>query len=414
MKEMLAAQRESSAADYGEGLQPGERRPAAYAASAVPSRGRLVNEAECPTRSPWQRDRDRVLHSASFRRLMYKTQVFVFHEGDHYRTRMTHTLEVAQIARTVARQLLLDEDLAEVLALAHDLGHPPFGHAGERALDAVIAPVGGFDHNVQSFRIVTRLEARYADFDGLNLTWESLEGLIKHNGPPALSKRPEDMRVVEALAGFEARMGLQLEQFASAEAQVAALADDIAWHTHDIDDGLRAGLIELSDLTDVRLLRRALARIGNGTQRDASRDIYELVRYLITQLIADVVAESRSRLRALRPSSPDQVRTAGRAVVAFSDDLFDQLKELRAFLFERLYHHKRVITVMDEAQGIVRDLVEGYASGAVEMSQEWATAAQAIGERPRLRLVGDFVAGMTDRYAIEQHRRLFDDTPDLR
>ena len=414
MTETLAGQPTASAAGYGATLLPGERRLAGYAASALPSRGRVVNEAECPTRSPWQRDRDRVLHSASFRRLMYKTQMFVFHEGDHYRTRMTHTLEVAQIARTVARQLLLDEDLAEVLALAHDLGHPPFGHAGERALDAVIAPAGGFDHNVQSFRIVTRLEERYADFDGLNLTWESLEGLIKHNGPPMLSKRPGDDRVVRALACFQTKMDLQLERFASAEAQVAALADDIAWHTHDIDDGLRAGLIELSDLADVRLLRAVLGRLEDGSMRDRSRDIYELVRVLITHLIGDVVSESRTRLRRLQPHSPDDIRAAGAPVIGFSEDMFAQLKELRSFLFDRLYHHQRVMAVMDKAQGVVRDLVEAYASSTGEMPEEWASAAQDSSAQSRLRLVGDFVAGMTDRYAIEQHRRLFDDTPELR
>lgn len=414
MNHMLVPQPNVLPQDYGATLRPGERRLSGYAANAVTSRGRLVAEPECPTRSPWQRDRDRVLHSAAFRRLMYKTQMFVFHEGDHYRTRMTHTLEVAQIARTVARQLLLDEDLAEVLALAHDLGHPPFGHAGERALDAVIAPAGGFDHNLQSFRIVTRLETRYADFDGLNLTWESLEGLIKHNGPPLLSERLEDTRVVKALAGSQKQMDLQLDQFASAEAQVAALADDIAWHTHDIDDGLRAGLIELGDLTDVRLLRQVLSQQEAGAHRDHSRDIYALVRVLITQLVADVVGESRNRLRRLRPSSPDEIRGAGHAVVGFSEEIFAQLKELRTFLFERLYHHRRVMEVMDKAQGVVRDLVEAYASGKAEMSEEWANAAQDMSLQPRLRLVGDFVAGMTDRYAIEQHRRLFDDTPELR
>ncbi|MFY0613996.1 MAG: deoxyguanosinetriphosphate triphosphohydrolase [Hyphomicrobiaceae bacterium] len=414
MNQFLPPQSIATLVDYGAGLRPGERRLSHYAASARPSRGRVFDEPACPTRSDWQRDRDRVLHSATFRRLMYKTQMFVFHEGDHYRTRMTHTLEVAQIARTVARQLLLDEDLAEVLALAHDLGHPPFGHAGERALDAVIAPVGGFDHNVQSFRIVTQLETRYADFDGLNLTWESLEGLIKHNGPPALSERPEDARVVASLAGFQKKMDLQLERFASAEAQVAALADDIAWHTHDIDDGLRAGLIELSDLGDVQLLRQALSDLKKRPQRERSRDIYELVRVLITQLVADVVRESRVRLRRLEPSSPEEIRDADGAVVGFSPTMFAQLKELRAFLFDRLYHHRRVMDVMDKAQGVVRDLVEAYAAGKAEMPDEWGRAAAETGDGCRLRLVGDFVAGMTDRYAIEQHRALFDHTPELR
>ena len=411
---MLALERDALAPDYGAGLRPGERRPAGYAASAVPSRGRLFEEAVCPTRSPWQRDRDRILHAASFRRLMYKTQMFVFHEGDHYRTRMTHTLEVAQIARTIARQLRLDEDLAEVLALAHDLGHPPFGHAGERVLDEVLAPVGGFDHNVQSFRIVTQLEARYAGFDGLNLTWESLEGLIKHNGPPALSDDPRDARVVAALAGYQEQMDLELDQYASAEAQVAALADDIAWHTHDIDDGLRAGLIELDDLQDVRLLRDVLSGLGVRASGDGSRDIYELVRVLITRLVSDVVTESRERLKQLRPLSPAEIRLASGPVVGFSGDMFVQLKELRTFLFERLYHNRRVLDVMDKAQGVVRQLVDAYVSGAAEMSDDWGDIATDIETPRRLRVVGDFVAGMTDRYAIEQHSRMFDHTPELR
>lgn len=414
MTQLLSSRPKSDSLDYGAGLRPGERRLSGYAASAVPSRGRLVGEAECPTRSPWQRDRDRVLHSATFRRLMFKTQMFVFHEGDHYRTRMTHTLEVAQIARTVARQLLLDEDLAEVLALAHDLGHPPFGHAGERALDAVLAAAGGFDHNVQSFRIVTALEAHYAAFDGLNLTWETLEGLIKHNGPPTLSARPQDARVVAALAGFQAQMDLELDRYASGEAQVAALADDIAWHTHDIDDGLRAGLIALDDLKDVPLLRGVLERLKDGGRRDHSRDIYELVRALITQLVADVVSASREQLRRLQPVAPDDVRGADCAVIVFSPDMQEKLQELRLFLFDRLYHHPRVMDVMVKAQDMVRDLVDCYAAGRAEMSEEWASAAAGLTGRQRLRLVGDFVAGMTDRYAIEQHRRLFDDTPELR
>jgi dGTPase len=399
---------------YGAGLVPGQRAIASYAASAVASRGRLVDEAACPMRSDWQRDRDRILHCGSFRRLMYKTQMFVFHEGDTYRTRLTHSLEVAQIARTLARQLLLDEDLAEALALAHDLGHPPFGHAGERALDRLVAPVGGFDHNVQSFRIVTRLETRYARYDGLNLTWESLEGLIKHNGPPAGTGKARDERVVRALRRFQSVVDLELDQYASGEAQVAALADDIAWHTHDIDDGLRAGLIELADLGDVELLVEELRRIEQRPSRDRSRDIYELVRALITRLVADVLAETRRRLAELAPREPDDIRGAGRTLVAFSPDLFEHLKVLRAFLFERLYHHSRVMRVMNNAEAIVEDLVTGYASGRNAMPEEWTAAGEQLDEAGRLRLVCDFVAGMTDRYAIGQHQRWFDATPQLR
>ncbi len=399
---------------YGARLAPGQRAIGPYAASAVASRGRLVEEAACPMRSDWQRDRDRILHSGSFRRLMYKTQMFIFHEGDTYRTRLTHSLEVAQIARTLARQLLLDEDLAEALALAHDLGHPPFGHAGERALDRLVASVGGFDHNVQSFRIVTHLEARYARYDGLNLTWESLEGLIKHNGPPAATGKARDERVVRALAAFEEQMDLELDQHASAEAQVAALADDIAWHTHDIDDGLRAGLISLDDLGEVALLRDELERIEARALRDPTRDIYELVRALITRLVADVLGETRRRLEELGPSAPDDIRRAGHTVVAFSPGMFEDLKVLRAFLFERLYHHPRVMGVMRNAEAIVEDLVGGYASGRNELPEGWGQAAAALNDDKRLRLICDFVAGMTDRYAIDQHERWFDVTPDLR
>ncbi len=406
--------RTTGAHGYGAELRPGERSPAGYAASALSSRGRVFDEAECPTRSPWQRDRDRVLHSATFRRLMYKTQMFVFHEGDHYRTRLTHTLEVAQIARTIARQLRLDEDLAEVLALAHDLGHPPFGHAGERALDGALASTGGFDHNVQSFRVVTRLETRYAAFDGLNLTWETLEGLIKHNGPPIGSERAEDGRVVEALAGFQKVMDLKLDQHASAEAQVAALADDIAWHSHDIDDGLRAGLIDHSDLDDVKLLHEIQMVLDRRPMRDKSRDIYELVRVLITRLVSDVVQESRWRLEELGPETADDIRMGGRQTVAFSAEMLSDLKALRAFLFERLYHHERVMDVMTRAEGVVCDLVSDYAAGRAPMPDDWAAAATEMPEHGRLRLVGDFVAGMTDRYAIEHHAKVVGGTPELR
>lgn len=414
MNQMVMPQKEQLGVHYGASLLPGERCPALYAANALPSRGRVFDETACPTRSPWQRDRDRVLHSASFRRLMYKTQVFVFHEGDHFRTRLTHTLEVAQIARTIARQLCLDEDLAETLALAHDLGHPPFGHAGERVLDEILAPIGGFDHNLQSFRIVTQMEARYADFDGLNLTWESLEGLIKHNGPPAALERPEDARVVRALERFQTGMDLELACYASAEAQVAAVADDIAWHSHDIDDGLQAGLIEPIDLQDVRLLRDVMSGLGLRPSGDKSRDTYELVRILITRLIFDVVQESRLRLSRLEPQSPDDIRGCGSQIVGFSADMFGLLKELRAFLFERLYYHERVVGVMEHAQGVVRELVGAFANDRTLMPDEWADKVTKVDNDRRLRIVGDFVAGMTDRYAIEQHRLLFDDTPELR
>lgn len=401
-------------AGYGEQLAPGARSPAPYAASAVASRGRAHPEPACPTRSPVQRDRDRILHSTAFRRLTYKTQMFVYHEGDHFRTRITHSLEVAQIARTIARQLRLDEDLAEALALAHDLGHPPFGHAGERALAAGFADHGGFDHNVQSFRIVTRLERKYADFDGLNLTWETLEGLAKHGGPPARPGRTADQTMVHALRHMEAGMSLGLDRFGSGEAQVAAVADDIGWMTHDIDDGLRAGLITLADLRDVDFIAPVVAGIEARPIADASRRIYSVSRQLITIIIADAVRESRARLAALAPQSPDAIRDAGAEMIGFSAAMFAELKKLRTFLFARLYRHPRVMRVMSDAEVIVRDLAQRYGQDQSALPEAWRTAARALPERRRVRLTADFVAGMTDRFAIAEHRRLFDATPDLR
>jgi dGTPase len=402
------------AGEYGAELQPGERALAPYAASRAPSRGRLYPEPDCLTRSPLQRDRDRVLHSAAFRRLTYKTQVFVFHEGDHYRTRLTHSLEVAQIARTIARQLRLDEDLAEALALAHDLGHPPFGHAGERALDGIMQDCGGFDHNVQSFRVVTRLERKYHAFDGLNLTWETLEGLVKHNGPPALGNRPADKVLVHALRRFEERMSLALDQSASAEAQVAAISDDIAWMTHDIDDGLRAGLIAFGDLKEVPLIATIIAQLERTPALDVSRRIYGVTRQLITVMINDAVEASRRRLGRLKPQHPDEIRRAKEPVVAFSEGMWSEIGRLRSFLYDRLYESTRVARVMEQAERLVRDLVARYRRETEAMPEAWRSAAASLGKRQRARLAADFVAGMTDRYAISEHRRLFDATPELR
>jgi dGTPase len=399
---------------YGAGLKPGERRPGPYAASAAASRGRVYEEPACPTRSPLQRDRDRILHSTAFRRLTYKTQMFVYHEGDHFRTRLTHSLEVAQIARTIARQLGLEEDLAEALALAHDLGHPPFGHAGERALDATMAAFGGFNHNVQSFRLVTSLERKYERFDGLNLTWETLEGLVKHNGPPLGSDRDDNLALVHALRDFQQTMDLALDEWPSGEAQAAAIADDIAWMTHDIDDGLRAGLIAFADLEDVPLLRAIIADLGGRPTLEESRRIYGVTRQLITVIIKDAVDASRVRLAALAPGHPDDIRRAGGQTVVFSERLAGEVGPLRTFLFDRLYRHPRVMRVMGGAEAIVRDLTERYRGWPAEMPAAWAGSAQGLDEGRRARLVADFVAGMTDRFAIAEHRRLFDATPELR
>lgn len=398
---------------YGEELAPGERRPARYAASAVPSRGRFHDEAPCPTRSPVQRDRDRILHSTSFRRLIHKTQVFIYHEGDHYRTRLTHSLEVAQIARTISRQLRLDEDLAEALALAHDLGHPPFGHAGERALDRVMADYGGFDHNAQSLRAVMLLERKYLHFDGLNLTWETLEGLAKHNGPldPA-----SDAAVAKVVRSLEPWQSLDPARWASAEAQVAALADDIAYLSHDIDDGLRAGLVTTTDLEEAPLAGpiAEAARHAARTQTENSRLTYEVTRRMITLMIRDVVNESRLRLAALRPTSPDDIRGSTRATVAFSEPMLSDIAGLRAFLMERVYRADRVMRVMGAAERVVEDLFKRFLAGEPGMPPVWEKAAAAVEGRKRARVIGDFVAGMTDRYALSEHRRLFDQTPELR
>lgn len=400
--------------DYGRLLRPGARFIASYAASAIPSRGRVHPERECPYRSPMQRDRDRIIHSTAFRRLTYKTQVFVYHEGDHYRTRLTHSLEVAQIARTIARQLCLDEDLAEAIALAHDLGHPPFGHAGEAALDDALTDCGGFDHNVQSLRLVTELERKYGGFDGLNLTWETLEGLVKHNGPPPREGSSGGAAMLNALRCWPQEMDLDLARQPSAEAQVAAIADDIAWHTHDLDDGLRAGLLDIATLAQVSLIAPITRSLEQRTRRDRARDIYEITRQLITLTIADVVTASRARLATLQPTTPDDIRGAADAVVAFSQEMRSQFAALRHFLFENLYRHPKITTVMDAAGRVVTDLVGHYYTHPEHMLDTWQERAEGTVARGHLRVVGDFVAGMTDRFAHAEHRRLFDVTPQLR
>jgi dGTPase len=392
----------------------------AYACDPDRSRGRLFDEPPSKTRSPFRRDCDRVIHSTAFRRLKHKTQVFVFHEGDHYRTRLTHTLEVAQIARALARQLGLDEDLTETLALAHDLGHPPFGHAGERALDACLEHHGGFDHNAQTLRIVASLEHRYPEFDGLNLTWESLEGIVKHNGPlttrdgTALG-RYRARGVPSGILDYLATYDLELCSFASLEAQVAAIADDIAYDAHDIDDGLRAGLFRLDDLKVMSLTAGLIAEIDRHYPGlDDIRRGAELVRELISYLIGAVIAEARRRIEIARPASAEEVRNYGDGLIAFSAAAAQAEAEIKAFLKQRMYRHPRVMRVMGDAETILFDLFARYQKVPGDLPPEWLSGANTETETERARRIGNFIAGMTDRFAMTEHQRLFDSTPDLR
>jgi dGTPase len=393
---------------------------APYACDPTQSRGRLHAEPASRSRSAFRRDCDRIIHSTAFRRLKHKTQVFVFDEGDHYRTRLTHTLEVAQVARALARRLRLDEDLAEALALAHDLGHPPFGHAGERALDQCLAGFGGFDHNAQTLRIVTALERRYPRFDGLNLTWETLEGLIKHNGPligrdGAPVERYRKHGVPRTILNYAELQDLQLWSFAGVEAQIAAFADDIAYDAHDIDDGLRAGLFSLDEITAVPLPGKIADTVRNAYPGiDDYHLVHELVRELIGFLIDDIVAETGRRLEALRPRSTDDVRGATAPVGGFSPAVADGDRAIKAFLFTRMYRNPRVMTVMDEAAGVVTDLFARYHTNLADLPDEWQDGFKGLDEAGRARRIADFIAGMTDRYALAEHARLFDSTPELR
>jgi dGTPase len=394
---------------------------APYASDSRRSRGRLVAEQASPTRTEFHRDRDRIVHATAFRRLKHKTQVFVAPEGDHYRTRLTHTIEVAQIARSLARALGLDEDLAETLALAHDLGHTPFGHTGEDALDEVMRPYGGFDHNAQSLRIVTRLERRYAGFDGLNLCWESLEGLVKHNGPLLTPDgRPIEKYAARgipvAILEYDALNPLDLGSHASAEAQAAAIADDIAYDAADIDDGLRAGLFALDDLGQaVPLAGVFLEQIRElYPALDKAREINELTRRVITRLVEDVIGEASRAIAEVKPETADDIRACGRTLVQFSPSVQDYDRGIKEFLFANVYRHPRVVPVRREAAMVVRDLFQAFFDHPVAMPPLWSAGIAEMDEARRARRVADFIAGMTDRYALDEHRRLFDHTPNLR
>jgi dGTPase len=393
----------------------------AFACDPDRSRGREFVEPPSRTRSPFRRDCDRVIHSTAFRRLKHKTQVFVFHEGDHYRTRLTHSLEVAQIARALARQLGLDEDLTETLALAHDLGHPPFGHAGERALDVCLQAYGGFDHNAQTLRVVTSLEHRYPEFDGLNLTWESLEGIVKHNGPliarnGAAIGRYRERGIPAGISDFVGTYDLELWNFASLEAQVAAISDDIAYDAHDIDDGLRAGLFRVDDLKAIPLVAQIVAEIDTlYPALDESRRGAELVRELISRLIGAVIMEAERRLLRAQPSCADDVRKHGEALITFPLEVAEAEAQIKAFLKQRMYRHKRVMRVMSVAEQVLFDLFARYQNHPAALPAEWLPHEGSVETEPETaRRIGNFIAGMTDRFALTEHQRLFDSTPDLR
>lgn len=393
---------------------------APFASDPAKSRGRRYSEPPNPGRNIFRRDCDRIIHATAFRRLAHKTQVFVFHEGDHFRTRLTHTLEVTQIARSLARALGLDEDLAEACALAHDLGHPPFGHAGERALDRCLAEHGGFDHNAQTLRVVTALERRYADFDGLNLSWETLEGLVKHNGPLTDRAGIPIARysvhgVPFAIAEYSSLHDLELWSHTSAEAQAGAIADDIAYDAHDIDDGLRANLFGLADIADVPLIGEVLDEIAaEHPNIEPDRQVHELIRRLIARMIQDVIAESARRLRARSPGSPADIRTADEAVIAFSDPMAAADRAIKAFLYPRMYRHQRIMRIMNEAERVIEDLFGYYIKHPSDLPAEWNLETTARSVTPRERHVADFIAGMTDRYALIEHAHRFKYTPELR
>ncbi len=385
----------------GEALAP-------YACRAGESRGRLYPIGTATARSAYQRDRDRIIHCHAFRRLKHKTQVFVLSAGDHTRTRLTHTLEVAQIARSLARALRLDEDLCEAIALAHDLGHTPFGHAGEDGLAAAMADWGGFDHNAQSLRIVTLLERRYAAHDGLNLSWECLEGIAKHNGPIDAGDVPY------AIAHYNTRHDLALHTWPSLEAQVAALADDIAYNTHDIDDGVRARLFDVDALTDLQPIGAFIDSIRTRYgDIDSGRLMGEVTRRLIGRIIEDVLEQTRKNLARHQIDTPDGVRAHERALVAFSAPMANTIKDLRKFLFERMYHHQTLLRELQQAKHVVSELFSWYMANPEDLPAAWQ-APQHSGMAPlqtfqRARLVADYVAGMTDRYALRRYREIAGD-----
>ena len=370
---------------------------AAYACDPDNSRGRLHTEAESTHRSAFQRDRDRIIHSTAFRRLMHKTQVFVAHEGGLFRTRLTHTIEVGQVARTIASVLGLNVELTEAVALAHDLGHTPFGHNGEDVLSLCMAPYGGFDHNAQALKIVTNLERHYAEFDGLNLTWETLEAIAKHNGP-VTGELPF------SLNDYNALYNLELYTYASAEAQAAAIADDIAYNNHDLDDGLRAGLFTVDDIIELPLVGDCFQQVdAKYPQLDPARRRHEALRRVFGIMVEDVVAQSQMRIAKLAPNSAQEIRAHSAPVIQFSDDLFAQLKEIRAFLFTRMYRHDEVNEMRERTGKVVRDLFNVYMA-APELLPKQRRAITG-GNTAQARAIADYIAGMTDRFAFQEHAK---------
>jgi dGTPase len=380
---------------------------ASFASDPERARGRRMPEEESSFRSSFQRDRDRIIHASAFRRLKHKTQVFVEHEGDYYRTRLTHSIEVAQVARTIAGALYLNGELTEAVALAHDLGHPPFGHTGEDALHALMQPFGGFDHNAQAIKIVTSLERHYADFDGLNLTWETLEGLAKHNGPVTGD-------LPHALEEYNAVHDLELHSHASAEAQVAALSDDIAYNNHDLHDGLRAGLFEEEEIAELPLLKVAYAQVdAKYPQLDPYRRRHEALRRVFGVMVSDVIETSRVALTEAKVHAVEDIRALGRPVICFSDGMWQDLGKIRRFLFTRMYRAPEVMKIRAEVTGVVEDLFPLFLENPSLMPQDWANPVARAGDDNTLlaRIVADYIAGMTDRFALQEHERLIGGTP---
>ncbi len=374
--------------------------PAPLSCQPDRARGRLFGEEESAFRSCFQRDRDRIIHCSAFRRLKHKTQVFVEHEGDFYRTRLTHSIEVAQVARTIAGALGLNTDLTEAVALAHDLGHTPFGHTGEDALDALMQPYGGFDHNAQTIRIVTELERHYAEFDGLNLTWDTLEGIAKHNGPVTGD-------IPYALHAYNARHDLELHSHASAEAQVAALSDDIAYNNHDLHDGLRAGLFTEEAIAALPVVGEAYAEVDRAyPHTDAYRRRHEALRRVFGAMVSDLIETSRARLAGVAGEGAQAVRDCGAPVIAFSQEMHDSLRRIRAFLFENMYRAPRVMEQRGKVTRVVEHLFPLYMGDPGLLPRRWqGQIADARTEADLARLVADYIAGMTDRFALQQHAR---------